>query len=108
MNIKCSKCKKIVDVTKGYRLKPKPICSNCVLMNEELECKNGFCKNKFKRKDGWLDECWECHLPVCKKCVGKSVEVKGVAFSFCEEHINYDMKQLVEDAEWLIEEENSQ
>lgn len=105
MIIKCSECKKKETCVKGFKLKPKPLCPSCVLGNEIWECKNGLCKNKFKRKNGWLDECWTCQSPLCNKCVGKSVKVKGLEFSFCKEHLNPNMKELEKDAKQLIEEE---
>ena len=103
--IKCSKCKKSVRVWKGFKLKPFPVCPDCVFLNEEFICKNNLCGNEFKRKEGYLDECWTCGNPLCFKCVKKEVTIEGVEFSFCEEHKKPNMKELKEDALRLIEEE---
>lgn len=104
MVFKCSECGKIFwQISKGCKLKPKPLCPKCVLGNEKLVCKNGLCRNKFKRKNGWLDECWTCQLPLCHKCAKKTITVKGVEFSFCEKHYKINMEKLIEDANELNE-----
>ncbi len=103
--INCSECKKLVKAQKGFKLKPKSICPNCVILNRVFVCLNPNCAKVGTLKEGYLDECWTCGNPVCFRCVKKEVTVKGIDFSFCEKHSNPNMKELKEDALRLIEDE---
>ncbi len=103
---KCSDCKKFfINNEKGCKIKPRPLCPKCVMDNKIITCENPNCKKSFKLKDGWLDCCWSCENPVCSNCVSKKVTIKGVDFSFCEEHVKLNMNELKEEAQELIDEE---
>ncbi|KKN27766.1 hypothetical protein LCGC14_0861160 [marine sediment metagenome] len=105
---KCSDCKSFFrNNEKGCKMKPKPLCPKCVTDNKLITCVNLSCKKTAKWKDGWWDDCWICHNPVCNNCVSKKVNVKGLDFSFCEEHPKPNIKELKEDAQGLIDEEKS-
>lgn len=103
--INCSKCKKLVKAQSGFKIKPKPVCPSCVILDCEFICLNPNCRNIGTRRKGYLDECWTCGNPLCFKCVKKEVTVEGVDFSFCEEHKKPNMKELREDALRLKEDE---
>jgi len=105
--LKCSDCGKLFAYCeKGSKLKPKPLCPHCVMMNEEIQCENSSCRKKGTRKNMWLDECWICQAPLCNFCSAKTIKVRGIEFSFCEKHSNYDLKELERDAERLLKEES--
>ncbi len=102
-NLECSDCKKsFAYCERGSKLKPKPLCPHCVFMNEEIQC--SFCRKKEIRKNMWLDNCWVCQAELCNFCSAKTIKVKGLEFSFCKEHSNYDLKELEQDAERLLQE----
>ncbi len=106
--MECKKCGKEFERSdKGCKLvskphTPYPLCPECTRLDKDIYCNN--CKKTFKVKDGYLDECWKCQKQVCKFC-STNITIKGIFFSFCGEHKNYDKKQLREDTQNIIEEE---
>ncbi len=99
---RCKLCNKVfTNREKGSKFKPIAMCPECNRLNEIITCLG--CKQAFKRKDGWLDECYECETPVCSKC-GHCFKVGQFDFCFCKEHKNPDREYLKQENERLIEE----
>ena len=102
--INCSEChKEFIQTNKGCKIVPKPLCPHCNSLEKEFTCKG--CKKTFKLKESYLDNCWKCNKDICDFCKYKTVTVKGMDFSFCKEHANYNEKELDEDALNILEEE---
>ena len=102
--MKCTDCKKeFSGQERGYKKIPKPLCPDCVLTHQIITCPN--CDKVFHyKKEGYLDACWICDKEGCTFCL-RQVTIKGTSFGFCEEHRDYDKKQLKKDAEDLFEDE---
>lgn len=106
--VKCTDCKKeFRNNERGCKLVPKPLCHDCVIRNKVHTCNR--CGSFGSVREGFFNtSCWVCNTEGCTRCIPNTKWAKGIEFDFCHRHKDYSMKELIKDAEDLLEDENSQ